>query len=132
AATMGTPGAAQVIRWVTLSILISGLVTAPRAMLQRRSPWLRVVIEQVDNWIGVVVTIALVATGHGLMGFAVGRIAGSLASAVLFIIFSPRAMRIGARRGSVRAVLRVALPFMASGLPAVAVTNQDPVVGGHT
>ena len=131
AATMGTPGAAQVIRWVTLTVLISGLVTAPRAMLQRRSPWLRVVIEQVDNWIGVAVTIALVATGHGLMGFAVGRIAGSLVSAVLFIIFSPRAMRIGARRGPVRAVLQVALPFTASGLLAFAITNVDQIVVGH-
>ena len=131
AATMGTPGAAQVIRWVTLSILISGLVTAPRAMLQRRSPGTRVVIEQVDNWIGVVVTVALVATGHGLMGFAVGRIAGSLASAVLFITFSPRAMRIGARRGPVRALLQVALPFMASGVLAFAITNVDQIVVGH-
>ncbi|MGO9221534.1 MAG: oligosaccharide flippase family protein [Streptosporangiaceae bacterium] len=131
AATMGTPGAAQAIRWVTLTVLISGLVTAPRAMLQRRAPWLRVMIEQVDNWIGVAVTIALVATGHGLMGFAVGRIAGSLVSAVLFIIFSPRAMRIGARRGPVRAVLQVALPFTASGLLAFAITNVDQIVVGH-
>ena len=119
------------IRWVTLTVLISGLVTAPRAMLQRRAPWLRVMIEQVDNWIGVAVTIALVATGHGLMGFAVGRIAGSLVSAVLFIIFSPRAMRIGARRGPVRAVLQVALPFTASGLLAFAITNVDQIVVGH-
>ncbi len=131
AATMGTPGAAQAIRWVTLTVLISGLVTAPRAMLQRRAPWLRVMIEQVNNWIGVAVTIALVATGHGLMGFAVGRIAGSLVSAVLFIIFSPRAMRIGARRGPARAVLQVALPFTASGLLAFAITNVDQIVVGH-
>jgi O-antigen/teichoic acid export membrane protein len=131
AATMGTPSAAQVIRVAALSVLVSGLVTAPRAMLQRRAPWLRVMIEQVDNWIGVAVTIGLVATGHGLMGFAVGRIAGSLVSAALFIAFSPRAMRIGLRRGRVRAVLQVALPFAASGLLAFAITNVDQIVVGQ-
>jgi O-antigen/teichoic acid export membrane protein len=131
AATMGTPSAAQVIRIAALSVLVSGLVTAPRAMLQRRAPWLRVMIEQVDNWIGVAVTIGLVATGHGLMGFAVGRIAGSLVSAALFIAFSPRAMRIGVRRGRVRAVLQVALPFATSGLLAFAVTNVDQIVVGQ-
>ena len=131
AATMGTPWAAQVIRVAALSVLVSGLVTAPRAMLQRRAPWLRVMIEQVDNWIGVAVTIGLVATGHGLMGFAVGRIAGSLVSAALFIAFSPRAMRIGLRRGRVRAVLQVALPFAASGLLAFAITNVDQIVVGQ-
>jgi O-antigen/teichoic acid export membrane protein len=131
AASMGTPPAAQVIRVATLSVLIAGLVTAPRAMLQRRAPWLRVMIEQVDNWIGVAVTIGLVATGHGLMGFAAGRIAGSVASAVLFIAFSPRAMRIGLRRGQLRAVLHIALPFAASGLLAFAITNVDQIVVGH-
>ena len=131
AATMGTPSAAQVIRVAAVSVLVSGLVTAPRAMLQRRAPWLRVMIEQVDNWIGVAVTVGLVATGHGLMGFAVGRIAGSLVSAALFIAFSPRAMRIGLRRGRVRAVLHVALPFAASGLLAFAITNVDQIVVGQ-
>ena len=131
AATMGTPAAAQVIRLVTLSILVSGLVTAPRAMLQRRSPWLRVVIEQVDNWIGVAITIALVATGHGLMGFAVGRIAGSAASALLFIIFSPAGVpdRYPARPGPRRAPGR----RCRSGFRrfAFAITNVDQTVVGH-
>ena len=92
--------AAPVIRVVMLSIAVSGLVTAPRAMLQRRAPWLRVMIEQVDNWIGVAVTIGLVATGHGLMSFAVGRIAGSVvaAAAVHRVLAPGDADRPGPRR----------------------------------
>ena len=131
AATMGAPAAAPVIRAVTLSVLASGLVTAPRAMLQRRAPWLRVMIEQLDNWVGVAVTIGLVAAGHGLMSFAVGRIAGSLVAAVLFIAFSPRAMRIGLKLSRARALLVVALPFAASGVLAFAITNTDQIVVGH-
>ena len=114
----GTPTAAQVIRVATLSVVVSGMVTAPRGMLQRRAPRLRLMIEQADNWVGVAVSVGLAATGHGLMSFGVGRVAGSVVSAVLFVAFSPGAMRIGVQRGSVRALLVVALPFAASGLLA--------------
>jgi O-antigen/teichoic acid export membrane protein len=131
AATMGAPAAAPVIRLVALTVLAQGLVTAPRAMLQRRAPWLRVMIEQLDNWVGVAVTIGLVAAGHGLMSLAAGRIAGSLVSAVAFIAFSPRAMRIGLRLGRARALSAVALPFAASGVLAFAITNADQIVVGH-
>ena len=131
AAGMGAPAAAQVIRLVTLTVLISGLVTAPRAMLHQRAPWLRMMIEQADNWIGVAVTIGLAVAGHGLMSFAVGRIAGSLASAALFIIFSPKAMRIGINPGAVRALLPAALPFAASGLVAFAISNVDQIIVGR-
>ncbi len=99
AAIMGAPAVGHVIRVMALSVVISGMVTAPRAILQRRAPQLRVIVEQIDNWIGVVVTLGLVATGHGLMSLAVGRIAGSLASASLFIAFSPRSLRLGFRAG---------------------------------
>jgi O-antigen/teichoic acid export membrane protein len=129
--TMGTPAAAHVIRIMALNVVISGLVAAPRAMLQRRAPQLRVMVEQVDNWVGVAVTIWLAATGHGLMSLAVGRIAGSAASAILFTAFSPRALRIGFRPRSVGPLLRLALPFAASAALAFGITNTDQIVVGH-
>lgn len=131
AATMGAPGAAHVIRIMALNVVISGMVTAPRAMLQRRSPQLRVMVEQVDNWIGVIVTIWLAATGHELMSLAVGRIAGSLASATLFVAFSPRSLRIGFKPGRIGALLQMALPFAASAALAFGITNVDQIVVGY-
>jgi len=131
AATMGAPAAAHVIRILALSVVISGLVTAPRAMLQRRAPRLRVMVEQVDNWISVVVTIWLAATGHGLISLAVGRIAGSVASAALFIAFSPRSLRIGFSTGQVGALFQIALPVAASAALAFGITNVDQIVVGH-
>ena len=131
AASFGTPAAVQAIRVATLSVVISGLVTAPRGMLQRRAPRLQLIIEQADNWVGVAVSVGLAAAGHGLMSFAAGRVAGSVVSAVLLIVFSPGAMRIGVQRGSVRALLVVALPFAASGLLAFAITNADQIVVGR-
>jgi O-antigen/teichoic acid export membrane protein len=129
--TMGAPAAAHVIRIMALNVVISGLAAAPRAMLQRRAPQLRVMVEQVDNWVGVAVTIWLAATGHGLMSLAVGRIAGSAASAILFTTFSPRALRIGFRPSIVGPLLRLALPFAASAALAFGITNTDQIVVGH-
>lgn len=131
AATMGAPAATQVIRFLALNVVISGLVTAPRAMLQRRTPRLRVMVEQVDNWLGVIVTIWLAATGHGLMSLAIGRIVGSLTSATIFVAFSPRSFRIGFRPRVVGALLQIALPATASAALAFGITNLDQIVVGH-
>jgi O-antigen/teichoic acid export membrane protein len=131
AATLGAPASANVIRFVALNVLISGAVAAPRAMLQRRAPSLRVGVDQLDNWLGAVVTIGLVTTGHGLMSLAVGRIAGSAASAIIFTAFSPRSLRLGFNRARAGALLQMALPFAASNVLAFAITNVDLIVVGH-
>jgi len=99
-------------------------------MVQRRAPRTRVLIEQADNWLGIAVTIGLAATGHGLMSFAIGRLVGSGVSALLFIISSPAAFRIGYRRQGGGALIRSALPFGASAAFAFAITNADQAVVG--
>jgi O-antigen/teichoic acid export membrane protein len=130
ASALGVPAAASVIRVLALTVVISGLVTAPRAMVQRRAPRTRMLIEQADNWLGIAVTIGLAATGHGLMSFAIGRLAGSFVSALLFIISSPAAFRIGYRRKGAGVLIRSALPFGASAAFAFAITNADQAVVG--
>ena len=130
AGALGVPAAASVVRVMALSVVVSGLVTGPRAMVQRRAPRTRVLIEQADNWLGIAITVGLAATGHGLMSFAIGRLAGSGASALLFIISSPAAFRIGYRRQGGGALIRSALPFGASAAFAFAITNADQAVVG--
>jgi O-antigen/teichoic acid export membrane protein len=130
AGALGVPSAASVIRVMALSVVISGLVTAPRAMVQRRAPRTRVLIEQADNWLGIAITVGLAATGHGLMSFAIGRLAGSFVSALLFIISAPAAFRIGYRRKGGGVLIRSALPFGASATFAFAITNADQAVVG--
>ena len=130
ATAMGAPAATSVIRVVALSVVISGAATAPRAMVQRRAPRTRMLIEQADNWLGIAVTIGLALAGHGLMSFAYGRLAGSFVSALLFIISSPGAFRLGFRRPGAGALIRSALPFGASAAFAFAITNADQAVVG--
>jgi O-antigen/teichoic acid export membrane protein len=130
ATAMGAPGVAGVIRVVALNILISGAVTAPRAMVQRRAPRTRVLVEQADNWVGVAVTVGLVITGQGLMSFAIGRVVGGLVSAALFIVFAPSALRLGFRRAGAGSLLRTALPFGVSAAFTFVITNADQIVVG--
>lgn len=131
AAAMGVPGTVTTIRLVALTVVISGAVAAPRAMVERRAPRRRLMIDQIDNWAGVVITLVAFHYGQGLLSLAWGRLAGSLISATIFIVLSPRSLRPGFRRDRVTALFGIGLPFTASAVLVFAITNSDQIVVGH-
>lgn len=131
AATMGVPGTSGAIRLVAVTVVISGVAAAPRAVTERRSPRRRLMIDQIDNWSGAIVTLALFAAGPGLASVAWGRITGSLISATIFIALSPRTLRPGIRRDRVGALLSAGLPFTASAVLVFLITNVDQIVVGR-
>jgi O-antigen/teichoic acid export membrane protein len=131
AAVMGTPAATHVIRILALNVLIGGLVAAPRGMLQRQAPGRRVLVDQVDNWLGVIATLGLFAHGYGLMSLAIGRTGGSIVAAALFAVLQPQAMRFGLSPRATPRLLRAALPAAASSLVIFAIMNSDQAVVGH-
>lgn len=132
AAAMGAPAATGVIRLLTLSVVVSGLVAVPAAMLQRGFRQDRKMLaDQVNNWGGALVSIGLAATGTGAMSLAVGRLAGSAASAVLLVWAAPGTMRFGFDRERARALLRFGLPLAGSSVVVFAVATVDQVVVGH-
>jgi O-antigen/teichoic acid export membrane protein len=131
AAALGAPAAAGVIRVLVLSVVISGLVAVPSAMLHRRSFRAKTAVDQIDNWIGVATTIGLAVTGHGLMSVAVGRLAGSAVAAVILVVLNPRSLRVGWAPDQARRLLRAGLPYAGSSVLVFAVTNVDQVVVGH-
>src|SRR6202008_4708942 len=65
AAAMGVPGTVTTIRLVAPTVVISGVVAAPRAMVERRAPRRRLMIDQIDNWAGVVITLVAFHYGQG-------------------------------------------------------------------
>jgi O-antigen/teichoic acid export membrane protein len=132
AKVMGAPAAAPVIRTLALSVIISAVGAAPAAMLQRRSPRaLKVLVDQADNWTGVLVTVGLAATGHGLISLAWGRIAGSAVSTLLLIMFAPQGLRIGFRPGQAPAMLGAWLSRAGSQLLLFGIANADLIVVGR-
>jgi PST family polysaccharide transporter len=126
---MGAPQATDVVRVLSVSVLISGIVATPAAMLQREfRAGRRMVIDQVGNWAGALVSIATAVAGMGAMSLAVGRLAGALLSGVLFLRWSP--ISFGYDRAVVRRLLAFGLPLAGSSIIVFAVTFVDQFLVG--
>lgn len=132
AAAMGAPEATGVIRLLTVNVLISGLVAVPAALLQRAFRQDRkMIVDQVNNWGGALISIALAVGGMGALSLAIGRLAGAGASGVLFLVFSPEPLRFGFDAASARALLRFGLPLAGSSIVVFAVAGVDQLIVGN-
>jgi O-antigen/teichoic acid export membrane protein len=132
ASAMGAPAAAGVIRVLALSVVLDGLVCTPVGLLDRSFRQdRRMIADQVNGWLGALVSIGLAWAGMGAMSLAVGRITGAVAAAVLYITFSPEPLRFGFDPASARELLRYGMPLAGSTVVVFAVTNVDQLVVGR-
>ncbi|TFD91463.1 oligosaccharide flippase family protein [Cryobacterium serini] len=132
AGMMGDPEATGVVQLLVLSVLVNGIVATPAAMLQREyRQGTRMIIDQVNVWIGAVLSVTLALLGWGAMSLAVGRVAGTLVSAVLFLAFSPLPYRLGFDRGKASALFSFGLPLAGASLIVFFVGYADQLVAGH-
>ncbi len=132
AAAMGDPDATGVVRILALNVLVSGVVATPAALLQRHFRQdRRMLIDQLNTWVGALTSIGLAVGGAGAMSLAAGRLAGSLVAAVLFVAYSPEPLRFGFDRTQARALFAFGLPLAGSSLVVFAVTNVDQLVVGN-
>jgi len=132
ASAMGAPAAADVIRVLALSVVLDGLVCTPVGLLDRSFRQdRRMIADQVNGWLGALLSVGLAWAGLGAMSLAVGRIAGAVAAAVLYIAFSPEPLRFGFDRARARALLRYGTPLAGSTVVVFAVTNVDQLVVGR-
>jgi O-antigen/teichoic acid export membrane protein len=130
ASLMGAPGATGVIRVLTLNVIVDGITATPAALMQRYFRQDRKMIaDQVNNWLGVAVSLVLAGQGFGAMSLAVGRMSGAVASGILFLVFSP--VRFGFDRAQAAALCRFGLPLVGASFVVFAVTNVDQLVVGH-
>ncbi|WP_364398316.1 oligosaccharide flippase family protein [Pseudarthrobacter sp. LMD1-1-1.1] len=130
-AAVGDPHATDVIRVLILSVLINGVVASPAALLQRDfREKTRLGIDQVNVWVGALLSLVLALAGMGAMALAVGRVAGSLLAAVMFLRASPVPYRLGLDRELVMPLLRFGLPLAGTSIIFFAVGYSDQVVGG--
>jgi O-antigen/teichoic acid export membrane protein len=132
ASAMGAPAAADVVRVLALSVVLDGLVCTPVGLLDRTFRQdRRMIADQVNGWLGALVSVGLAWAGLGAMSLAVGRITGAVAAAVLYIAFSPEPLRFGFDRANARALLRYGTPLAGSTVVVFAVTNVDQLVVGR-
>ena len=112
AAAMGDPGSAGLVRLMSLCVIINGAVATPAALLQRNFRQdLRLLADQVNVWLGALVSLALVLAGLGAIALVLGRVLASLVSAVMLVRMSPLPYRLGWNSALVRPLLRFGLPL---------------------
>jgi O-antigen/teichoic acid export membrane protein len=130
---MGAPAAVPVVQVMSLAVLVSGVVATPAALLQRDFlQRRRMVIDQVGIWVGAALSLILAVEGLGAMSLAVGRVAGSLASGVLFLALSPLRFRLGVDRAFLKPVLHFGLPLAGASVLVFAVGYVDQLIVGAT
>jgi PST family polysaccharide transporter len=129
-AAMGAPAATPIVRVLAASMVIDGLVATSVALLQRDfRAGRRMVIDQVNSWLGAVVSIAAAVAGMGAMSLAVGRVAGAAAAAAMFIHAEP--VRLGYDHKTARRLFSFGLPLAASSIVFFAVKFVDQFMIGH-
>lgn len=130
-AAMGDPEATAVVRLMLVSLLVNGLVASPAALMQRKfRQKQRMLVDQVNVWVGALLALVLAMAGLGAMSLAVGRVAGSVLSACLFIWFEPTGVRFGFDRTVLRPLLRFGLPLAGSSAVVFAAGYADQIVAG--
>jgi O-antigen/teichoic acid export membrane protein len=128
---MGEPEATPVVRLLTLSVVISGLVATPVALLQRQfRQRAKMIADQVTTWLGAVVSISCAVAGAGAMSLAVGQLVGSVAGAAIFVALEPAGVRLGFDRSRAAALLRFGLPLAGSSIVVFLVGNVDRLIVG--
>ena len=130
---LGDVRATPVVQVLAISILINGLVATPAAMLQREfMSKQRMLADQLNSWLGAAVSLALALAGWGAMSLAVGRIVGSLASAIVFFRWSPEPYRFGWDPTVARHLFSFGLPLAISSIVVFGSGYADQVIIGTT
>ncbi|NMR28216.1 lipopolysaccharide biosynthesis protein [Crystallibacter degradans] len=131
ASAMGDPEATDVVRLLIVNVLINGIVATPAALLQRNfQERTRMGIDQVNVWVGAVLSVVLALAGMGAMALAVGRAAGGLTSAIMFLKASPLPYRFGLERAHLGPLLRFGWPLAGSSIVVFAVGYADQLAAG--
>ncbi|WP_036554417.1 oligosaccharide flippase family protein [Nocardioides insulae] len=129
---MGDPAATLPVQLLSLCVLVNGLVATPAALMQRAFRQdQRLVADQVNTWVGALVSIALAAAGLGALALVVGRLAGAALSGLLFWHYSPLPYRFGLDRELARRLLAFGVPLAGASMVVFAVGFLDQLVVGR-
>jgi len=126
---LGSPGSSHVIAALSVTLVLAGAGVVPYAMLQRRFQQKTLLaIAAVDFVVSTTITVALIATGWGVMALAVGRIVGQAVTLVLQFVLSGTRPKYTVDRDQAGSVLRFGLPLAGANMLSWALLNIDNVV----
>lgn len=132
ASAMGDSGATDVVRLMLVCVPLNGLAATPAALLQREyQQGRRTAADQVNIWLGAVISVTLAAMGWGAMSLAVGRVVAAVVFTCMLIRLSPARPAFGWDREVVPRLLSFGLPLAGSSLVVFAVGYTDQLVVGN-
>ncbi|WP_175539547.1 oligosaccharide flippase family protein [Nocardioides exalbidus] len=132
ATLLGAPDAAGIIQLMSVSVVFSGAVAGPAALLQRQfRQRRRFAIDQVVTWTGAGLSLALALMGFGAWSLAWGRVVSTFVGVVLFVL-ATRPYRLRVDRSLVEPLLRFGLPLAGASVIVFAVAYVEQVVVGAT
>lgn len=132
AGLLGAPDAAGIIRLMAVSVVFSGVVAGPAALLQRRfRQRRRLVIDQIVTWSGTALSLVLALGGFGAWSLAWGRVVATMVGVVLFV-HATRPYRLRVDRALVVPLLRFGLPLAGASIVVFAVAYVEQVAVGAT
>jgi PST family polysaccharide transporter len=131
ASLLGTPTATEMIRVLSLCVIIDGLACVPLALLTRTFAQRRLMAVNGLNFvISTGVTLWLAFAGWGAISFAWGSVAGCTAALIAALFSAPFLALPGWNSGQARKLLRFGLPLAGASLLMLGVFNVDSAIVG--
>lgn len=133
AVALGSAHAADALRILSLSVVLTGVFAAPGAQLQRDFRQGVVFRASAVGFLaGVPVLVLLALGGGGAEAFAWSRVVSQLVTGVVMILGVSRVYLPGWNRACLRLLLGFGIPLAAANLLSQVVVNVDTVIVGHT
>ena len=131
AAALDAPEATNVLRLLTLSVLIDALTAVPSALMTRDFMQKeRLIVDTAGFLTGAVAAIALAVAGFGAWALVWSVLLGNIVNALFILRYSPDRHPYGFRRDVARELLAFGLPLALASLVIMALLNIDYVVIG--
>ena len=131
ATAVGAPEATNVLRLLTLSVLIDALTAVPSALMTRDFMQKeRLIVDTAGFIVGAVTAIALAIAGFGAWALVWSALLGNVVNALFILRYSPGRHPYGFRRDVARELLAFGLPLAVASLVIMALLNIDYVVIG--
>lgn len=125
------PEATNVLRILTLSVLIDALTAVPSALMTRDFMQReRLIVDTAGFVVGSTTAIALALAGFGAWALVWSALLGNIVNALFILRYSPDHHRYGFRRDVARELLGFGLPLALASLLIMALLNIDYVVIG--
>jgi O-antigen/teichoic acid export membrane protein len=133
ASLLGSPGATNLVRLLSLCVLIDGFVCVPFSLINREfMQGRRMVVEGIGFVVTTGVTLALAFAHYGAISFAWGNVIGNVVTLLGAMIAAPFLVLPGWDRSQARALLKFGLPMAGASLLVLGTLNVDSAIVSAT